>query len=132
MFKKITIGVVAVCVFVWLFFILAPLIPMPIGIQKKAMSVLYSDESVVNDIADRIAHILPRHREYGFVSQEEFVIWITSGSWMSADGGTRQIYVEPEFSSDTINSLKITTVYKRDGSRTTYCRRINDSKAEKI
>ena len=112
-------------VLVTLFLVTAPLIPLPIEMQKIAMSLLYSDESYANDIAIKAVGILNRPRLYGFSDQKEVFEWLNEKSWTTPDGGSRRIYVVPVLLGDmgwptVVSALKVTLVYERDGSRATY------------
>ncbi len=104
-----------------LFFIVAPVIPLLPEVQKRAMSVLYSDELFAEDVASKIFRIIQSPVYYGFEDQEGVVRWLNKKSWVTADGGSRQILVEPDFLGDIgwpiiVSSVKITIVYGRDGS----------------
>lgn len=123
--KKLAVGFTAVVALATMFFVSAPVIPLPVETQKQAMSVLYSDESYAEDVASKVAYILQRPDNYGFKSQEEVVHWLNGKSWVTADGGSRQIRVEPELLGDigwptVVNSVKVTLTYNRDGSSTTH------------
>ena len=123
--KKLVLGTISLGVLLAIFLGLAPILPLPVKTQKLAMSVLYSDESYAEDIARDVASVLQSPTDYGFESQEGVVRWLNTEFWVTADGGSRQMRVEPELLGDTgwptiVNSLKVTLTYNRDGSSTTH------------
>lgn len=123
--KKLGAYLITVGVLVMMFFFLAPMLPLPVEIQKQAISVLYSDESYAKNVASNVVRILQRPNDFGFENQDSVIRWLKDKSWVTPDGGSRRITVEPELLGDIgwptiVNSIKVTLVYNRDGSRSVH------------
>ncbi len=121
MIKKIFTGLFFVGFLVMISYVFSPVIPLPINMQKQMMSALYSDESCAEGVANSVSYISRHLNDYGFDSQEDFIAWLENKSWVTSDGATRKIFVEPELLGDigwpsVVNSVKIKLIYNRAGS----------------
>ena len=99
--------------------------------HKQAMQVISSNESWARDLAMKVAHATQHPGFYGLHDQEEVLGKLKGRSWLTADGSTRRLSVEPELLGDigwptTIVAVKVTIVYQRDGSSINYRYSLSD------
>lgn len=121
--KKVIFTIMALFVLV----MMAPILPLPVELQKKVLSVMFSDESYAVNAARNIADMMRRPIVWGFADQEAALRWLNAKGrkWTTADGGTRTIFIQPELLGDTgwptvVNSVNISIMFNRDGSMTRY------------
>lgn len=128
--KKVIFTIMALFVLV----MMAPILPLPVELQKKVLSVMFSDESYAVNAARNIADMMRRPIVWGFADQEAVLRWLNAKGrkWTTTDGGTRTIFIQPELLGDTgwptvVNSVNISIMFNRDGSMTRYRYNIHSS-----
>ena len=124
LFQIIALTAVSLALVTYLVLAVSPMLPSS-ALQKQAMSVFYSDKSYADNIAYHIALTLQSPTSYGFKDEDEVVHWMQNKTWLTADGGSRQIYIQPQvidgFGWPTVvNAVTVSVVNKHDGSRTSY------------